>query len=344
VADGLVVYRASHGIDAIDEYSRRLVDALRAGGGDARYVADGLSPTRPAARTAPWVLLQYNPFGYGRAGFAPWLIRDAVVLRRRYRVPLALMVHEAWIDISDARSLVIGAYQRLQLRALLRLADVVLASTEALVEDLGDRAIHAPVASNITPVAIPAAAARARLGLPDGALVIALFGRGHPTRALGHAEAAIVGLAGAHGPERVTVLNLGAGAPPIAVPVGVDVQSPGRLDADEVSLRLRASDMMLLPLVDGLSTRRTTLMAALAHGVPLFGLRGAKTDRVLVDHPQAVSLTPVHDVGGYVRAAVALAADRERLRRLGESGRRLYVEQFDWPVAARRVRTALERL
>jgi glycosyltransferase involved in cell wall biosynthesis len=322
VSAGLVVYRALGGIDAIDEHSRRLVGALSAAGVEARYVPDGLGGVR--GTRAPWVLLQYNPFRFGRAGFAPRLLAEALALR----APLALMVHEAWIDIRDPRSLLIGGWQRAQLRALLRRAGTVLANTQSLAAELG--ATHVPVSSNITPLPVSKAIARQRLGLGDG-LVVGLFGRANPSRALQHAESAVAALV----PQ--TVLNLGADAPPLHAPG--EVRTPGALAPDELSLALRACDLMLLPLTDGVSTKRTTLMAALAHGVPVVGLDGRRTDAMLRSGP--LTLTPAGDPQAFARAAVALAGDRDRLRAQGESGRRLYELEFDWPHVARRVAAAL---
>jgi Glycosyl transferases group 1 len=338
---GIVVYRASAGVDAIDEYSRRLVRALSASGEEACYVAGGLASVRRSADEPPWVLLQYNPFGYGRWGVAPSLVRDARALRRRTTgMRLGVMVHEAWVDMTDWRSTLMGAWQRLQLKSLLRFADVVLTSTEALARELGRRAIHVPVGATITPVPTSTRAARERLGLADE-LVVALLGRANPSRALDHAEAAIAAIAEARGARGLTVLNLGADAPALEISPAVDVRTPGRLEADELSVRLWASDLMLLPFTDGVSTRRTTLMAALAHGRPVVGLRGHNTDQVLVDHPEALTLTPVGDPDAFARAAVALTGDADRRGALGDAGRRLYDEQFDWPVLARSVMSAL---
>jgi glycosyltransferase involved in cell wall biosynthesis len=336
-----VVWQASDDVDAIDEYSRRLVDAMLAAGEPAQYVADGLRAARETGPDRPWVLLQYNPFGYGRWGVAPGLLREAAALRFRDRVPLAVMVHEAWVDRRDWRSLLMGTYQRAQLRLLLRFADVVLTSTEALADAVNHQAIHAPVGSNITPVGIARDAARTTLGL-ERELVVTLFGRRNPSRALDHAVAAIEAIVVAHGTSALTVLNLGTDAPPLAISSAIDVRDPGHLDADALSLHLRASDLVLLPFTDGLSTRRTTLMAALAHGVPVLGVRGVNTDRLLMAHPEAVALTSAGDPRAFATAAVALTRDREARRRLSEAGLTLYAEHFDWPVVARRVAVALD--
>jgi glycosyltransferase involved in cell wall biosynthesis len=333
---GVVVYRARAGIDAIDQYSRRLVQAMSASGTEARYVPDGPAAALAVPGRPSWVLLQYNPFVYGRAGVAPRLLLDVQRLRHHSRAPLALMVHEAWVDMNDAKSSLIGLWQRAQLRALLRLVDRVMTSTEALAREIGRGAIHVPISATIPPVTITHEAARARLGLDDK-LAVALFGRGNPGRALDYAAAAIAALADAHGADRLTILNLGADAP--ALPVGreVDVISPGRLPAEELSVRLWASDIVLLPFHDGVSTRRTTLMAAFAHARPVLGLLGRNTDALLAGAPDALALTPVGDRSAFSRAAIELTSDPERMRSVGRAGHRLYQGHFDWGHTARRV-------
>lgn len=341
----MVIYRTSGGVDAIDEHSRRLVAALCEAGVPACYEADGLSVAQVRSLDPDWILLQYNPFAYGHWGFAPGLIPNAIALRRQTGAPLAVFVHEAWVDTLDRararwRSALLGSYQRVQLKSLLRVADVVIGATQGLARKLGNGAVHVPVASNVTPVSMAPREARARLGVGDE-LVVALFGTGHPSRALDYAESAIEALATRHGADGLRVLNLGHGAPPLDLSAAIEVSTPGRLAAEEVSLHLRATDVLLLPLVDGISTRRTTLMAGLAHAVPVVGLRGVSTDDVLVDHPEALTLTPVGDRGAYARATAELTVDRDRMKAAGEAGRDLYADQFDWPIAAGRVTSAL---
>ena len=98
-----------------------------------------------------------------------------------------------------------------------------------------------------------------------------------------------------------------------------------------------ASDLVLLPFVDGLSTRRSTLMAALAHGRPVLALVGKNTDRVLLDAPGAVALTPVGDRAAFALVAVELLRKPGLRAELGDRGRRLYEERFAWPVTGRRM-------
>ena len=340
-APGVVVHQTRRGIDAIDQYSRRLTDALTAGGSPARYVPDGLGAVVAGGTQPAWVLLQYQPFAWGRYGFAPGLLRDARELRRRWRVPFVVMVHEAWMPMSDVRTTAMGIWQRAQLRGLLRLADGVMASTEALARELGGRAVHVPVGATVEPTGVVPGVAREHFGV-DGELTVTLFGRGHPTRALDHAEAAIAALAAAHRPDRLIAMNLGAGAPTLRVPHGVRIISPGLASEAELSLALLASDLVLLPFSDGVSTRRTTLMAALAHGRPVLGLHGRSTDAVLAAATNAIALTPAGDKDAFSSAAVELAGDPERRQAMGEAAERLYEARFGWSVIARQVAGTLE--
>jgi len=338
---GLVAYRRLDEFDAIDEYSRRLVEALCERGNVASYTPAGMPSARRLDIGLAWILVQYNPFSYGRWGVAPGIVRDAATIRRRLPAPLAVMVHESWVEIHDWKSALMGAYQRVQLRSLSRIATVLMATRQTVARQLGPRCEHVPPGSNITPVTASFETARDRLGLGDD-LVVALFGRGNPGRGRYHAEAAIDAIAHARDPHRVRVFNLGADAPSLRVHPAIRVVRPGRMSAEQLSLHLRASDLMLLPFSDGLSTARTTLMAALAHGLPVLGLRGRATENVLIEREDAIALTAIGDRDAFSRRAVDLVTDRARLRARGQAGRRFYLEHFDWPHVARRVMSAIE--
>jgi glycosyltransferase involved in cell wall biosynthesis len=337
--DVTVVYRRRHAVDAIDQYSRHLTTALAQAGVVARYIDSGIAGLADGPLQAR-ILLQYNPFAYGHSGIAPRLLVQARRLRRTARWKPALMVHEAWVGMTDWRTTATGLWQRGQLRDLLHQCGPVFTSTEALAKRLGGGTIHLPVGANIMPE--PLSPARTTDRREHGErFTVALFGRDHPDRALDYAEAAIVALAAAHGPNSIVVLNLGAGARPVAVPPGVELRTPNTLESETLSEHLSSADLVLLPFVDGLSTRRTTMMAALAHGRAVLGLRSPQTDAILVRTPSAIALSELGDRSGFARSAVALSLDGDRLDELGHAGRRLYESEFDWPVIARRIVDAL---
>jgi glycosyltransferase involved in cell wall biosynthesis len=134
----------------------------------------------------------------------------------------------------------------------------------------------------------------------------------------------------------------GADAPPLpGLAAGVRIRTPGWLEDGELAAMLSAADIFLSPCVDGVSTRRTSMMAALQHQIAVVGTVTAATDAVLREAASAVRLAPVADVGGFAKATAALADDAPERRRSGQAARRLYEEHFDWPVIAARLRDAL---
>ena len=122
----------------------------------------------------------------------------------------------------------------------------------------------------------------------------------------------------------------------------MELDAPGYLGTESIARRLAAADIFLSPLIDGVSTRRGTLMAALQHGLPIVGTAGPLTDSILLESGSALSLVAVGDRDGFadeVRRLADEAAERQSMRR---AGRRLYERNFDWPVTAERILEEIE--
>jgi len=105
--------------------------------------------------TPDWLLLQYNPFSYGRWGLnldLPLVIRD--IKRRQPFIRIALMGHEPFVPISNWRSAIMTTWQRWQLWMLGRSADVVFFSIQPWARKFqtwwpNKPVLHLPVGSNI---------------------------------------------------------------------------------------------------------------------------------------------------------------------------------------------------
>ena len=337
-------------VDGIRDYSNRLLDALQ-----ARPDVDAAIFLRPGAggwaavNGTPWtpdradaVVLQYNPFSFGRRGFAPGLVRDLLRLRRRGARPVvSMMVHETYVDMKNLRWAAMGGWQRAQMAALRAATDVQFCSIEQWVERLrrwpgGDRVYHRPVPSTFPDRRGDAGSARADLAAMHDHLVLTCFGLHHPGRMPGHVRAAAEAVASAG--IQATVLNLGfgdAGAGEMAP--GVALRSPGYLPELELARMLACSDIFLAPFEDGVSTRRTTVMSALQHAVPVVGTDGHLTDGVLRRASGALRLVPVGERDRFAAEAARLAQRADERRRLGQAGRDLYARSFDWPVVVDRL-------
>jgi glycosyltransferase involved in cell wall biosynthesis len=312
-------------VDGIRDYAERLAGALTEKGLEVEVDRE-----KPDARPADLILLNYNPFSFGKWGFAPGLARGLGRARRR-NSRIGLIVHESYVPPLSRRWKLMGAWQRRQLRSVCRRADLVFTPVEVLAQELG--AVHLPVGSNLPDMRHCRDFERGRLEIDADALVIAAFGTGHPSRRMADVAAAANTAAGL-GAE-VVVLNLGAGAPAIRdLDDSVRVFEPGWLEASAVARHLAAADLFVAPFVDGVSTRRTTLMAALQHGLPVVGTDGHLTDGILRRSRQALTLVSVDDRERLEGAVRLLATDADERRARGAAARELYERSFDWPVIA----------
>jgi glycosyltransferase involved in cell wall biosynthesis len=236
------------------------------------------------------------------------------------------------VPIADWRSLLMGGWQRAQLAALARLSDHLFASIEAWTHLFGRRpAAHLPSGSNLPDARERRQAMREELGL-DGSLAVATLSSGHPSHLTDYVGEALRRLV-TDGVSPV-FLQLGAGSSGVeGIPATVRVVRPGPLPAERLAEHVAAADMLLAPFVDGVSTRRSSLMAALQQGVAVVGTRGALTDPCLL----RLELVNVGDEAAFAEHVSAVATSRGRCERLGESGRELFERSFAWSAIATRL-------
>ena len=102
----------------------------------------------------------------------------------------------------------------------------------------------------------------------------------------------------------------------------------GAADSRVLSHALQACDVMAQPYPDGASTRRTTLMAALAHGRPTVTTIGRLSDQTWRDS-DAVVAVPAGDAGAFVQAVGDLLDDAARRASLADRARQLYASRFN---------------
>ena len=96
----------------------------------------------------------------------------------------------------------------------------------------------------------------------------------------------------------------------------------------EWSSHIHACDVMLQPYPDGVSTRRTSAMAALAHERALVTTSGALTEAFwALDH--AAVLVPATEPAGLASGVAVLLADPIRRTQLGSRALALYRSRFD---------------
>ncbi len=287
-----------------------------------------------------WTVLQYNPFSYGRWGLNLHL--PAALKRLRHRSPgtrQALMIHEPFVPVINARFAVMTCWQRLQLWQLGRNADLVFCSIQPWVRRFHpwfpkQGPHHLPVGSAIPRIDANPAAQRQKLGIDANALVLGVFGTAHAGRLLKWVAEAVGALQSQGVPVRLLYVGPDAERIRRFVPPSLLI-APGVLPPADVSACLSTMDLYLAPFIDGVSTRRTSVMAALQHGIPMVSTVGPLTDPVFqAADGESIRLSPVADPSHFIRTTLDLAQNAQERRRMGEAGQKLFTQHFSWEVIA----------
>lgn len=291
------------------------------------------------------LLVQWVPHGYGyrsmNVWFCLWLCARAVFRGDE----VTLVVHEPFLAFGEGslRQDAVALVHRLMTVVLLSSARRVWTTIPEWARLLRPYALgrRVPFGSLPVPSTTPevadseseeVASIRARYATEGGALVghFGTYG-GHVARALSRLLPRL--LSGDY--PCCAVLLLGQGSDRMREELlrtrpdlAARVHAAGTLAHDSLSRHLAACDLLLQPYPDGVSARRTSAMAGLAHGLPVVTTKGALTEP-LWEESGALALAPAGDdeaLLGEVRRLLASSEDRARL---SNAARRLYRERFD---------------
>lgn len=298
------------------------------------------------------LVIQYTPHSFDHRGIT-FAINLLPTLLRFSQVRIITNFHELYITFSRSIKRNTGALWQRSSAMLLATASHALTVTapewQSRLQSIGIRKSveMIPVGSNI-PLAPISDEDRALLRnsifrKTDG-LLVAGFGARHD-RDIPTALYALQQLK-KRGPAKLVWIGGGNPNPQQTLSIeqalrdhgldGNDVEWTGALRHPEVSRLLSACDVMILPFVDGVSTRRTSAVSALQHGLPLLTTRGASLQPWFVQG-ENVYLSPTGDRQGLADGLVELARRPDLRARLAQGGRRLYETYFGWDVIAQQV-------
>jgi glycosyltransferase involved in cell wall biosynthesis len=105
------------------------------------------------------------------------------------------------------------------------------------------------------------------------------------------------------------------------------VHATGLLSDAALSHHLSACDLMLQPYPDGLSSRRTSLMNVLEHGIAVVSNTGHLTE----DFWPSSNIAGFGSSGDLATHCIRLLNDRAARAQTAQSGLALYRARFDWP-------------
>jgi glycosyltransferase involved in cell wall biosynthesis len=106
------------------------------------------------------------------------------------------------------------------------------------------------------------------------------------------------------------------------------VHATGGMKPELLSAVLQACDVVVQWYGDGASSRRGTLMAPLAHGLPIVTTEGRLSERVWRESGSVRLVNPSKPEDA-ARAVVELCDDPAERTRLGHAARTLYANRFD---------------
>ncbi len=228
-----------------------------------------------------------------------------------------------------------------------------------------------PIGPNLAPSGpLDREAARRRFGIAPDDAVVASFGFVNSSKGLDTLLRAAERLVRARVPLRLLLIgdeigssdlnnrDTAAAIRALAETLGLAprVIRTGLLSASDLSLAMAAADVAALPYRDGASLRRGSLLACLAHGLPVVTTAPNPPNPVAraqlvapFDDPEAyrlstdvVALVPREDDAALAREVYRLLDDTARRSQLAAAGKRL-VDRLDWPRIARATRTVYDR-
>lgn len=339
----LLTGEADAGHGGVGDYTRLLAAAIERRGGKSRIwnARDPrLKEALPEAlRTEPgYVLLQYVPNTLGARGaniaFCRWLWSLS-----RSGTDVRVMFHEPYFYFSWNPLLnVLALTQRAMAAMLLRASSHTYVSTEQWLRYL---APYAPREAVFSILPIPSTLP---VHLPESSVA-------HWRDRLGGGSRVLVGHFGTYGShvgdelagvipvllrqfERIRFVCIGRGSDAFVSRIHTDqpdnrtrVIATGELAPPDAAAAIAACDVVVQPYPDGVTTRRTSVMAPLALGVATVTSSGFLTEPIWSEG-SPVRLAPAGDADAHADAVGTLIRDAGARSELASRGRALYDAQF----------------
>jgi glycosyltransferase involved in cell wall biosynthesis len=315
---------------AADDFRRTLPDGF---GVESREVLG-----RAWADDSGVILIQYVPNAFGARGanlpFCRWVREQA-----RQGCDVRVMFHEPYFYFSLNRPWrnALAAVQRMMAAELIKASRCIYLSSSNWVRylspyaELPDARVL-PIPSTIPEGTNPAREAhyRASIQRSTGSLVVGHFGT-YGEHVAAELRRVLPSLVEQRPDVRLAFIGKGsvefAGSLQSQPSVAGRAWTSGWLDAENTAAALRACDLLVQPYPDGVTTRRTSVMAGLQNGVATVTTDGFLTEDVWREEAPA-ALAPAGDAQVMVTAISSLLGDPEARHTLARRGRQIYRERF----------------
>lgn len=297
-------------------------------------------------------LVQYTPYTFApkTCGVHPGLPLFVFLLRLLYRIPVILVAHELHYPfLMTLQGICLGPAHYLQWIGLLFAATHVVFTYETpclkyrkIFWWKQKRLTWIPVGTNILPNAEVSELDLYSIdpwlaSIPKDQVVLLHFGRGHPTNLLSYTFRVLREAQKKWGKNRVSLFFIGVSQDKINEELKKfeyrDIQSQtfglGFLSERQASLWISRANLLLAPFLDGVSTRRTSVMAAFAHAKPVTTTFNWSTNPS-IPWSQFCVIMAAEDEEKYVNDTLQLLSNPERAKKLGLAGKQYFDACFSW--------------
>lgn len=299
------------------------------------------------------LVVQYAPHAYDRRGITLGVNLLPAVIRMTSRIRVVVNFHEVHVTFNRLFTRCLASlWQRAMAFLIATPGQAVTVACSEWVTRLRRSGAWKPiqvipVGSSIPRVRIgteQAEGIRRELGLHGGAILVGGFGAAGRDRDLNMLLEAIARLK-----EEYPVKLVWLGDPGFSLErygdierlletrgLSDDVLWTGSLPHPRISALMSVCDLFVMPFVDGVSLRRTSLAAALGHALPILATKGKHVDRVFA-HGENIYLVDVGDREGFAQGLLELTRRQDLRARLAEGALKLHNRCFDWRVLAHEV-------
>ncbi len=283
------------------------------------------------------VLVQWVPQLYHRIGASLGL---PVAAQRIYRmgIQIHVMMHELWVVPDRPLYWITHPIQKLAVSLFVNGSHSTSVSIRQWTELLREKFPHrrndihcVPVGSNIVRQNFPSRDwIRNKLQIDRDRVIIALFSPYGSARDFPLIESVYQKMRSAPSVQWVCIGGDRARLADRLPGLSGDPHClfTGYLENENVSLWLQASDILFAPFMDGVCTRRGTIMAGLAHGLAIVTTRGRFTDLPLFsDSGMVLSERNAEELS---QRLMAWVGDPQARRAAAEESERFHRNHFTW--------------
>jgi glycosyltransferase involved in cell wall biosynthesis len=295
---------------------------------------------------------QYTPELYGR-GIG--MVLAPLLLRMQARQTAVVVTFHTLIG-GGFRSKLVAPYLLATAHHSISANEEVTALIRRHLPRLARRMTEIPIGANIPTVAAAFSNRKEEnrrvLGMPNASPLLVYFGLVYPGKGLETLFEALRHVLSAY--SHATLMIIGNVRPQdqayrahleqLSRDLGVDasIRWMEYQPADAVARLLQAADLFVVPYDQGVSIRRSSLMAGLAQGLPVVSTHPAVPSAYLRDGDN-ISLVPSRNSHALAERIVSLLTQPDDAIRMGKAAAAL-AERFTWPVIARETRDLYARL